>query len=72
MDKQLAHAILRVFDTPETVDTIVSYADFEIEKANKGLQSTIDTVEIYRLQGVVRSMNVLKSIRTQAENVLKG
>lgn len=69
MNRELARDILRVFDTPETVDTICKYADFEIEKANKGLQTTTDTVEIFRLQGVVRSMLILKSIRDTAVKI---
>lgn len=72
MDKELAKDLLKVFDTPFTVETICAYADAEIEKANKVLSTTTDTVEIFRLQGVVRAMLVLKTIRTQAENLLKG
>ena len=70
MDKQLARDLLKVFDTPETVNTISAYADYEIKKANKGLQTIVDTTEIFRLQGVVRSMEILKSVRAIAEGTL--
>lgn len=72
MNKDLARDLLKVFDTPFTVETISAYADHEIEKANRVLATTTDTVEIFRLQGVVRAMLVLKTVRTQAENQLKG
>lgn len=72
MNKELAKDILKVFDTPFTVETITAYADVEIKKANQGLATLTDPVEIYRLQGVIRAMTVLKTIRTQAENYLKG
>lgn len=72
MNKQLARDILNVFDTKMTVDTISAYADYEIDKANKGLWNSTDPVEIHRLQGVVRAMLVLKAIRSVAESVAKS
>lgn len=71
MDKELGKKLLRVFDTPETVETIGAYAASEIDKANKGLQTVTDTVEIYRLQGVVRAMTVLKNVRDLAVRSLE-
>ncbi len=72
MNKQLANDLLKVFDTPMTIDVITAYADMEINKAHVGLSTSIDPVEIYRLQGVIRAMNILKTVRTQAENTIKG
>lgn len=72
MNKQLANDLLKVFDTPMTIDTITTYADMEINKAHVGLATSTDPIEIYRLQGVIRAMNILKTVRTQAENTVKG
>lgn len=71
MNKELANELLKVFDTPKTVETICKYADLEIDKANVVLSTTTDTVEIYRLQGVIRSLKALKTVRKVAEDVIK-
>lgn len=71
MNKELARDLLKVFSTPEMVRVIHVYADAEIDKANKGLQTLVDEKEIFRLQGVVRSMIVLKTIRDQAVATLE-
>lgn len=71
MDKELAKSILKLVDTPEMVEILVRYADFESDKAFKGLSVISDPVEIHRLQGVVRAMTVLKTIRDQALQAVK-
>lgn len=71
MNKNLAIKLLKVFDTPNAVNTIVEYADEEINKYFKSLQSASDPVEIYRLQGSIRALNTLKLIRQSAEDVVK-
>lgn len=66
MNKILAGELLKVFDTPNAVQTIEAYAAYEINKANQVLSTTTDTIEIFRLQGVVRAMTNLKKIRETA------
>lgn len=71
LSPELANSLLRVFDTPQTVDVISEYADYEISRAQAVLASTSDLVAMGRCQGVIIAMENLKRIRTSAAAVVE-
>lgn len=72
MNNKLAQELLYVFDTPKSVETFQSYIDEEIKKAFLQLKGVSDPVAVYRLQGQITALEVMRKVRDTALSIVKG
>ena len=72
MDKQLAQELLKVFDTPYTVEIFNLYLDTEIKRAFSALKGVTDPAGIYRLQGQIAAYELMKKVRENSLSIVKG
>lgn len=71
MNKKLAYELLKVFDTPRTVEVFQQYIDEELKKAFSQLKGYSDPTEIYRLQGKIAALEMLRKIREMSEQTIR-
>lgn len=72
MNKELARDILDMLDSPKHVDTLMAYAEQEIQQAYTNLEGCDNLVAVARNQGMISALKRLKKLRDTATDVVKG
>lgn len=72
MNKGLARDILDLLDSPKHVETLIAYAEQEIQRCYTNLEGCTDIREMAQNQGAIAALKRLKKLRDTAADVVKG
>lgn len=65
MNKELARSMLILVNSPHDILLLQQYANYRIDHLRKQLDSLTDSVEIYRVQGQIKELKRLETLRDE-------